>query len=207
MVSSWLDGHVVLRRHAGARLVRVARVRRHARRDLGRLGLLLLGLALARLAAALGLLVRLHLLLLLARHRRHRAHAHEAHPLVKGHRVVGGLGHDVAVGRLFRLEAVDDELQQPAAAAQRAEQRELGHARPHDSLAVGVARVDLRHEISRDAALAVDLHALDVVVRGLAIAEVEHAGGRVQRVPPEVAVPRREGRHGDEPESQGRRGG
>eukprot|EP00964_Phaeocystis_antarctica_P078720 scaffold48971_cov66-Phaeocystis_antarctica.AAC.5 len=111
------------------------------------------------------------------------------------------------VRRLLRLEAVDDELQQPAAAAQRAEQRELGHARPHDALAVGVARVDLRHEIARDAALAVDLNALDVVVRGLAVAEVEHAGRRVQRVPPEVAVPRREGRHSDEPESQGRRGG
>ena len=69
----------------------------------------------------------------------HGADAHEAHPLVEGDRAVGGLRDEPAVGRLGRLEPVDHELDEPAAAPERAEQRELCDVRPDHALVVRVA--------------------------------------------------------------------
>ena len=54
------------------------------------------------------------------------------------------LRDDVEVGRALGLELVEDELDEPPAAAQRAEQRDLGDLRPDDSFVVGVSRVQLR---------------------------------------------------------------
>ena len=54
------------------------------------------------------------------------------------------LRDDVRVGRALRLELVEEELDEPPAAAERAEQRELGDLRPDHPFVVGVARVQLR---------------------------------------------------------------
>ena len=54
------------------------------------------------------------------------------------------LRDDVEVGRALGLELVEEELDEPPAAAERAEQRELGDLRPDHPFVVGVSRVQLR---------------------------------------------------------------
>jgi hypothetical protein len=86
---------------------------------------------------------------------------------------------------------VERELQQLRAAAQPAEQGDLCDARPDDTAAVRVAKARALVERCGEGAVLVDAVRVKVVERD--------PRARIERVPAEVGLPRREGREGDKP--------